>query len=53
MVLKKFLKPLYLFKTENFYIYKMLKIIIINKNINLEFISFYIILPYYKSFNNS
>ena len=52
MVSKKFLDLIDLFKAQVFYIYKIIKIIIIYKNKYLVFVIFQIIKLYYRNFNN-
>ena len=52
IILKEFLDLINLFKIKIFYIYKLIKVIIIYKNNNFILIIFKLIILVFKSFNN-
>lgn len=53
MIFEKFLGPLNLSRAQNFYIYKTIKIIIIDKYQKFVLAIFLKVLPYFKNINNS
>ena len=53
VVTKELLYLINLAKTQNFQMHKFISIFVIHKDKNLIFIAFYIILLYFKKFNNN
>ena len=53
MIAEKLLRLLDLVKTQVFYVQKVAKVIVIGKLKHFLLAAFYIVLPYYKNFNNS